>query len=169
MISQSFPPIVDDRSNLVILGTMPSVHSLKSKEYYAHSDNLFWDIIYRVFIKDWPMSKLVNTPFAEKSKLILANKLALWDVINLCEREGSLDTKIINEESNNLPYFFKQYPNIKTIIFNGQRAHKYFLKAFPKLLLTKNYFIFQSTSPSNQTNAFKILKEWKQLNKLVNG
>ena len=46
---QSFPPIVSERSKVLILGTMPGERSLKTGQYYAHPQNAFWRIMGELF------------------------------------------------------------------------------------------------------------------------
>ena len=54
-----------------------------------------------------------------------------WDVIQSCNRDGSLDSNIQNEVPNNLPDLLKQFPNIKIICLNGNKAYTAFKKYFP--------------------------------------
>ena len=46
---RSLPPIVSERSKLLILGSMPGERSLKAGEYYAYPRNAFWPIMGQVF------------------------------------------------------------------------------------------------------------------------
>src|SRR5207245_7095654 len=46
---RSFPPIVDERSLVLVLGTLPGEESLRRLEYYAHPRNLFWPIVCGLF------------------------------------------------------------------------------------------------------------------------
>ena len=56
---QSFEPIVNEKSIVLILGTMPGLASLKTGEYNGHRDNIFWDIMFRICIPDWPCDQVV--------------------------------------------------------------------------------------------------------------
>lgn len=40
---QSLQPIIDENSEILILGTMPGKESLESEEYYASPNNSFWN------------------------------------------------------------------------------------------------------------------------------
>lgn len=166
---KSFQPIVYTNSKILILGTMPGAESLRKSEYYAHEDNLFWDIIYRVCKPEWPMIELVNSDFNEKKELLLDNGIALWDVLGICDRKGSQDKHIRNEVRNDFNKFFKQYPHITHVFFNSQKADKYFTEAKygEQVYQGRAFKQLPSTSPSNTTNAFYILKEWMQLRTLI--
>ena len=162
---ESFDPIVDSQSVVLILGTMPSVASLNAKQYYGHPDNLFWDIIFRVCIQGWKCDEVVSTEYNVKQDLLLKNKIALWDVLKFCDRKGSLDRDILNQIHNDFINFFSKYPGIKNIFFNGKSAEKYFAnyKKEPIIYLNRTFTTLQSTSPSNTTNSFHILKQWRQI------
>jgi hypoxanthine-DNA glycosylase len=84
--------------------------------------------------------------YQERIDLLKENKIALWDVIESCERKGSLDTEIKNEIDNNIPQLIESHPNIKIIFCNGQKSYKNLLK-----ILGKNFKIpikvLPSTSP----------------------
>ena len=83
---QSFPPFANSKTEILILGTMPGVASLEKQEYYAHKRNHFWKIMYTLFDK-LPIAEV----FKEKKQLLQANNIGLWDVLENCERKGSLD------------------------------------------------------------------------------
>lgn len=92
---------------------------------------------------------------------MLKNKIALWDVLQYCDRVGSLDSAIKNEIANDFETFLKQHPNINTILFNGQKAAAFFKKY---VHLKKDYTLITlpSTSPANASKAFQSkLDEWK--------
>ena len=148
---------------------MPGIASLSSGEYYGHKNNLFWDIIFRVCNPDWKNEELVTANFEEKKALLLDKKIALWDVLQFCERKGSLDKDIKNQVFNDFHTFFIEHPNIKAIFFNGKDAAKYFeeYKAEPSISNGKEFITLSSTSPSNSTNSFLILKEWLQIRKFI--
>ena len=92
--------------------------------------------------------------YQDKLKILLKNKIALWDVIESCNREGSLDTDIKNEIPNNITDLLKQYPNIKGIILNGSKAYSAFKKYFPDLL--KQYKCYKLPSSSESDGIRKL-------------
>jgi len=165
---KSFDPISQSDCEILILGTMPGTESLNKGEYYGHPDNVFWDIIIRVLIPKIDEKEVYKFSYIEKMKLLKSKKIALWDVLKFCDRKGSLDNSIKNEIKNDFQAFFENHVNIKTILFNGQKAEKYFKACFSKLeedLLYKK-IILPSTSPSHTLNTFKKLTLWR--NAIIN-
>jgi len=142
---------------------MPGIASLDKQEYYGHPDNTFWDIVIRILDPTHKEDTVENFSYNDKAALLLKNKIALWDVLRYCDRKGSLDNAIKNEIKNDFEDFFNQHPNIKTIIFNGQKAKKYFDNCFKQLANTYDLTLktLPSTSPSHTFNTFKKLKEWR--------
>ena len=92
---QSLPPIIDESSEILILGTMPGKESLRSKEYYAAPNNSFWKIMKRLF-----NSNMEFKNYEEKVSCLKKHHIALWDTLQSCERESSLDSNIKEEEYN---------------------------------------------------------------------
>ena len=88
----SFNPIIDEQSKILILGSVPGVKSLEQQEYYAHPQNKFWTIIFELLDEEFTLN------YDLKLNILKQNKIALWDVIDSCERKGSLDSEIKNEE-----------------------------------------------------------------------
>ncbi len=161
----SFSPIINENSKVLILGTVPGSKSLEAKQYYQHEDNLYWDVIVRIVDKSWPIFKMADSlDYAKRVNLLLENHIALWDVIESCEREGNNDSKIVNPQYNDLAGLLKRYPNICKICFNGWKAESYFKKYLKEaqvtLANTIETEVFLSTSPSNQANSFFILGQW---------
>lgn len=156
MIS-SFPPFADGNSQLLILGTMPGAMSLAKQEYYAHKQNHFWRIMFSLF-SDLP----VPETFEDRIKLLQRNNIALWDVLKHCEREGSLDSNIKNQVENNILGLLESHPKIKTIVFNGQQSHKFFIKKFG-LLDGIELIVMPSTSPAHTMKFEDKLKFWSQI------
>ncbi|MEO8253605.1 MAG: DNA-deoxyinosine glycosylase [Flavobacterium sp.] len=150
----SFAPFVNPETEILILGTMPGIASLEKQEYYAHPRNHFWKIIYTLF-DELP----VSVYFEEKIKLLEKNKIGIWDVLENCERKGSLDIHIKNQKPNDFENLFKQYPNIKKIIFNGKESHRYFIKSFGQIKGI-TYYVMPSTSPANTMSFENKLKNW---------
>ena len=154
MIS-SFPPFVNHDAEILILGTMPGATSLAKQEYYGFNQNAFWKIMYSIF------SKLpVPNDFTAKKTLVQRNNIAIWDVLENCERKGSLDIHIKNHKENDFDTFFSEYPKIRKILFNGKESHKYFFRKYGQLEGFE-YHIMPSTSPANTMTFEKKLEAWK--------
>ena len=150
----SFPPFVNSRTKILILGTMPGIASLEKQEYYAHKRNHFWKIMYTL-LDNLPISEI----FEEKIQLLQANNIGLWDVLENCERKGSLDIHIKNQKENDFETLFKEFPGISKIVFNGKESHKYFLKKFGQIKGI-TYYLMPSTSPANTMSFDNKLKIW---------
>lgn len=154
MKKYSFSPISNPNAIILILGTMPSVQSLAVSQYYGNPRNAFWKILFTLF--NVPFS----TDYGQRKSLLLDNRIALWDVLEVCLREGSLDSAIEQEVPNDFNSFLKTHPNIKHIYFNGQKAAAYF-KQYIKLENEYHLTTLPSTSPAHAGKSFEAkLKEW---------
>lgn len=140
---KSFAPVINAQSKFMVIGSMPGDASLKAQEYYAYKHNAFWSIIFDVFSPG-------HTPqnYADKLNTLLTHGGALWDTLAACRRQGSLDSAIKDAKPNNFSLLFKQYPNIKTLLFNGQTAYKLFKKHFGQPE-GKTCRVLPSTSPAH--------------------
>ncbi len=153
----SFPPILPENPKVLILGSMPGVQSLARYEYYAHPQNQFWKILFRLLEgSDPPML------FDEKIALLHKHQIALWDVLESCEREGSLDSKIKNSKANDLPALLQNHPSIKKILFNGKESHRLFVKNFGDRFPIQ-MVIMPSTSPAYTLAYLEKLQAWSAL------
>lgn len=150
----SFPPIVYQESKILILGSVPGVKSLEKQEYYGHPQNKFWKIIFELFDENFTEN------YNEKIQILKKNKIALWDVIDTCERKGSLDSEIRNEESNDIKNLLETHPNIQAIFCNGGKSFKNLKK-----ILDKNseipVYLLPSTSPLHTVSFERKLEDWK--------
>lgn len=152
----SFPPIINEDSKILILGSVPGVKSLEMQEYYAHPQNKFWRIIFELFDENFTEN------YEDKINILKKNKIALWDVIDTCERKGSLDSEIRNEEANDIELLLKTYPNIKAIFCNGGKSFRN-LKKILKGNSNIGVYLLPSTSPLHTISYEKKLEEWKVL------
>lgn len=119
-----FPPVLGDKPSVLILGSMPGEKSLLEQQYYAHPRNAFWFIMQELF------GIAIDLPYRQRLEGLKANHVALWDVVNSCERKGSLDVAIKNHSivSNDFIALFTQNPSIELIVFNGAKSEAEFLK-----------------------------------------
>ncbi len=158
---ESFPPIVDTRATRLILGSMPGAASLLAHQYYAHPHNAFWRI----------MNSIANTApdaaYDERVRALHDAKIAVWDVLQSCERPGSLDSSIRrgSEVVNDFAVFFAQYPRITHVLFNGGAAEKSFTRHCAVLLRDSrvSFRRLPSTSPAHAALRFEQkLAAWRE-------
>lgn len=148
---------------MLILGSMPGSRSLRAGQYYAHPHNLFWPFMGEIFDAG------PNLPYTERLARLQANKVALWDVLKECEREGSLDTSIVpaSELANDFTWLLLTYPTIKKLCFNGNKAAASFTRLVqptlpPTLSQEVTLFPLPSTSPANRGISTEVkLARWQ--------
>ncbi len=156
---RSFEPLVGDDPRILILGTMPSVESLKQGEYYANPRNHFWRLIAGV------LGVALPTDYEAKTALLEEHKIALWDSAATCVRPGSLDKDIADATPNDINAFLDQHPTIVSICFNGTKSQKIFLRYFEKRE-GKQYLLLPSSSPIPQRSIRTFedkLAKWREL------
>lgn len=142
---KSFSPIINKKSRILILGSVPGIKSLELKQYYGHPQNRFWKLLGMLC----NYNDLYLLEYKKRIEILLNNGFALWDVIACCEGKGSSDSDIINEVPNNIPDLLCKYKNVKKICFNGNKAFSEFGKHFSFILSNYNYAKLPSTSPAN--------------------
>jgi len=109
-------PVVDDRSRVLILGTLPGDKSLRLQQYYCEPRNQFWRLISEVF------GASPGRSYSERLELLASCGVGLWDVLESAERAGSSDSAIINPRPNDFADFFANFPALRRIAFNGAKA-----------------------------------------------
>lgn len=145
----SFPPIAPPHARVLILGSMPGRRSLDENRYYAHPQNAFWRIV-----ADFT-DVTHDAPYEQRIAAIEQRGIAVWDVLQSCIREGSLDSAIDDAsiEVNDFPSLFTRCPNIKSIFFNGAKAEQSFRRhVLPNLderYSSIRYERLPSTSPAH--------------------
>jgi len=117
---KSFSPIVGAKPKVLILGSMPSALSLSGQQYYGNPNNAFW----------WIMSEMLgfslDLSYKKRTEQLKQSPFAIWDVLESCERQGSLDSSIVRESEtpNNILQFLNNYPDVSLLAFNGGAAKK---------------------------------------------
>lgn len=154
---ESFNPIIDNNSKILILGSMPGRKSLAMQQYYAHPQNRFWRLLAQLLEEDVP------TNYEQKQALLLRHHIALWDTLAYCEREGSLDSDIKNEQPNAIVQLVSEHEQLRAVFCNGGKAaaafKKYFAKALPASIAV---YYLHSTSPANARMRLDALAaEWQ--------
>lgn len=154
-----FKPVYDECSQILILGSFPSLKSRENDFYYGHSQNLFWRLLGSVFKEEVPLTN------EQKVAFLLSHHIALWDVINSCSIKGSDDASITNAEVNDFAQILKQ-SNITTIFTTGKKATNLYMKyCYPKTKIASIYL--PSPSPANRaygnferfTEAYQIIRQ----------
>lgn len=155
----SFNAFAQADATVLILGSMPGVESLRQQQYYAYKHNCFWKIMGELFDFDYKIR------YEERINHLLKNHIALWDTVQCCVRPGSLDSDIKNAKPNDFEKLFKNCPNITKVFFNGQAAHKLFIKHKKQMSLPKLELIsLPSTSPANAAMSYeKKLHMWQKV------
>lgn len=157
----SFAPITNPQATILILGSMPGVASLNAQQYYAYPRNAFWPIMAAVFQID------LNWSYDARVQALQRTHVAVWDVLQQCERAGSLDSAIQKETRypNDFRRFFRTHTQIKTIVFNGAEAEKSFKQTVLPDIEPFDYQLLRapSTSPAYTLPLAEKIKRWQVL------
>ena len=150
-----FPPLYDERSRVLILGSFPSVKSREQRFFYGHPQNRFWRVLAAVFDETVPAS------IEEKKALVLRSRLALWDTIASCEITGSSDASITNVAPNDLRPILAA-ADIRAILCNGGTSYQWYNRLL-RDALGREARLLPSTSPANARWTAEALTEaWKR-------
>jgi hypoxanthine-DNA glycosylase len=142
---------------------MPGIASLQAGQYYAHPRNAFWPIL--AALLGWPGS----LAYAERLARLRTARIALWDVLQSCRREGSLDAAI-DEGSivpNDFGGFLLRHARITHVFFNGSKAESAFRRYVVPDLSCANPLVCErlpSTSPAHAARGFdEKLHAWRRV------
>lgn len=148
----SYPPVVDASCRRLVLGTMPSVQSLRDGFYYAHPRNAFWRILSDCFGEELPRT------VEEKTALLLRRRLALWDTAHSCVRRGSLDADMREVRLNDFCGLMRAYPRLERVLLNGQEAARLYRRGGGDL---QRAIVLPSTSPAYTLPYEEKLARWR--------
>jgi len=156
----SFAPIVDRNARVLILGSMPGQASLAAGQYYAHPQNAFWRIIADLLRCDRASA------YPARIAALRSARIALWDVLHSCAREGSLDAMIERDTqvANDFQTFFRKHGKIEHVFFNGAKAEACFRRHVLGKISTGPiaYERLPSTSPANASVSYEHkLRAWR--------
>lgn len=159
-IEHVFEPVFDQHSRILILGTFPSVKSRETQFYYGHPQNRFWKVLAALTDCTMPVS------VEEKKAFLLANHIAIWDVIAKCEIIGSSDSSIKNVVPADLRVILDQAP-IRQIFANGGKAYELYQKySYP--VTGREIVKLPSTSPANAAFQMeRLVKNWEPVRKAL--
>ncbi len=158
MLCKSFAPIINTNARILILGSMPSQISLEKHQYYGNPRNQFWPIVYIVLNLALPFS------YEQRVQGVMDNRIALWDVLSRCSREGSLDSSIKDETANDFARLFDTLPDLKLICFNGGKANLMWKKHVHIPTRGLDFITLPSSSPmvgKNVKTLAEKIESWK--------
>ncbi len=158
-VTHEFPPLFDEHSRVLVLGTIPSPKSREQGFYYMHPQNRFWRMLCAVLDEDIP------SDIEGRKAMCLRHGIALWDVLESCDISGASDSSIRNAVPNDLGRIFSA-ADIRTVFTTGKKAHELYLRHFaddphPEICLP-------STSPANRTISEKeLLEEYRKISEYL--
>jgi hypoxanthine-DNA glycosylase len=152
------PPILDPAIHTLILGSFPGAASLQAQRYYAHPRNQFWALLGAILNEPLP-----DLPYAARLERMLSRHIGLWDALEGCEREGSLDAAIRRPQANDHLLLKDLCPQLRRVCFNGKAAGRY-----APLYADAGYdvLVLPSSSPANAAMSFSAkLALWHAINR----
>lgn len=159
---RSFPPVVDQHTRVLILGSLPGEASLAAIQYYAHPRNAFWRLLETVL--DAP---LVALPYADRLTTLGQRGIGLWDVVEQAERRGSLDAAILNPRTNDLLALIETLPALRAVAFNGGTSAKLGSRLLAPVSDQIELIALPSSSPAHAARSFAekakawaVMKNW---------
>ena len=169
MIRHEFPPVFDEHSRALILGTFPSVKSREENFYYGHKQNRFWKVIAGLTGSEVPRT------IEEKKQILLKNGIAVWDVIASCDITGSSDSSIRNVTANDIAGLLEESRllagqtgkngGIQRIYANGDKAFSLYKKYCQEFTGVEAVRL-PSTSPANAAWSLeKLMDAWAEIMK----
>ena len=154
-IVHSFEPVYDKASEILILGTLPSVKSRENNFYYGHKQNRFWKVLATL------LKEPVPDTIEEKKAMLLAHRIALWDVIQSCDIKGSSDSSIKNVQPTDIGMILEK-TNITRIYANGNKAGQLY-KRYQFPVTGIEAMVLPSTSPANAAwSEDRLTAAWKE-------
>ena len=155
-IVHSFEPVYDKDSEILILGTLPSVKSRENNFYYGHKQNRFWKVLATLLKEPVPQT------IEEKKAMLLAHRIALWDVIQSCDIKGSSDSSIKNVQPTDIGMILEK-TNMTQIYANGNKAGQLYKRyQFPVTGIEAT--VLPSTSPANAAwSLARLCEAWKTI------
>ena len=146
MALTGLPPVIDQATRILILGSFPGTASLQAQQYYAHPRNQFWALLSAAIRTDLPA-----LDYPQRLACLLQNGIGLWDVIAGCRRAGSLDSAIRYARANPFEWLRQQCPALQRVCFNGKTSGK-----FAPQFASAGYatVVLPSSSPANAQLSF---------------
>ena len=150
----AFGPFYRTDSEILILGSFPSVKSREAKFFYGHPQNRFWRVIAAVYGAEVPET------IAHKAAFLEQHKIALYDVIERCTIVGSSDSSIRDVTAADIRPIL-QASKVDRVFCNGATAHKLYEKYILPVCGVEAMKL-PSTSPANAAwSLARLIADWK--------
>ena len=150
-VHNPFEPVYDQNSRILILGSFPSVKSRESGFHYGHPQDRFWKLLARLLGEPLPSG------IEDKRELLLRRRIALWDVVAVCDVKGSSEQSIRNVVPTDINRILRA-AEIRTIVANGEAAYRLYQK-YCREHTGREAVKCPSTSPSNVMFALDRLSD----------
>ncbi|MGW8394623.1 DNA-deoxyinosine glycosylase [Pseudoduganella sp. HUAS MS19] len=161
-LKRCFDPVVDERTRLLVLGSLPGDKSLAVQEYYGNRQNRFWELLSAVINAD-----LRALPYDARLSTLLAHRVGLWDVVAQAHRPGSLDSRIRQRNDNDLLGLLSRHPNIRALAFNGGTAGRLGVKALGAQATGFQIVQLPSSSPAYTLPYSEKSQRWQALQAIL--
>ena len=159
-VSHEFEPVWNKESRVLVLGTFPSVKSRQQKFYYGHPQNRFWKVTAAL------LGRRVPDTVEEKKRMLLEGHIAVWDVIDSCDIEGSSDSSIRNVKANDIGGLLGR-TSIQAVSANGDKAYQLYL-IYGREQAGMDIIQLPSTSPANAAWSLERLTEaWRVMERFL--
>lgn len=159
-LKRSFPPVVDERTHLLVLGSLPGEVSLAQARYYAHPQNQFWRLMEQVIQCDLP-----SLDYKARLAALLHAGVGLWDVVGSATRTGSLDAAIRAHSANDLRGLVARLPELRAVAFNGGTAARLGARELAGSVVEQ--IALPSSSPAFTRPLEKKLECWIELRRFL--
>ena len=138
LVTHTIPPVFDQNSRVLVLGSIPSPASRAQGFFYGHPQNRFWYVLSTVLGEPMPSS------IEHKRAMLLRRGIALWDVLYSCEIDGASDASIKSPIVNDFSEIYA-VANIRKVFTTGKRAYTLYTS-----LTGGDAVCLPSTSPANR-------------------
>jgi hypoxanthine-DNA glycosylase len=155
-VIHKIPPVYNKNSQILILGSFPSVKSREGRFFYHHKQNRFWKVLSTI------VNDVLPETIDEKKDFLLKNHIAVWDVIASCDIEGSSDSSIKNVTPTDLNQILN-HCQIRQIYANGNKAGALY-KKYQQPLTERDILVLPSTSPANAAWSLdRLYEKWSEI------
>ncbi|WP_455136981.1 DNA-deoxyinosine glycosylase [Thermophilibacter sp.] len=156
-IHHGFDPVFDERSRVLVLGSLPSALSRENGFYYGNPRNRFWRVVAAAVGEEPPADADVGA----KRALLLRHGIALWDVVESCEIRGSSDASIRDVVPNDVGRVLGA-ARIEALLCNGGTAGRLY-RRWLEGACGMSAEVLPSTSPANASWSLeRLVARWTE-------